>query len=296
MQRIPVVDGCRTALRALCAVAGLWLLLPHARAGNAVPVRVPTAGVSSAPQALHGMLFRPQQGGNRPAVIMVHGCGGAYARSGALGARHQAWGELLSEEGYVVLMLDSFTARDIREICTVKYAERNIKESDRVGDAYAALHYMRQLAGVDPQRIALLGWSHGGGLVLDAVSRQPVPEPAFRAAVSFYPGCTARNRKAAQFRPYAPLLLLIGEADDWTPAQPCKALAATVAEHGGPMQIVSYPGAYHDFDNPGSQAPRRRMDVPNGVSPGSGVMAGPDPAARADAQRRVRAFLKERLQ
>lgn len=291
-----MVDWRRVGGSAMWAMAGLWLLLPLARAGNAEPVRVPTAGLSAAPQALHGMLFRPQQGGNRPAVIMVHGCGGAYARSGTLGARHQAWGELLSEAGYVVLMLDSFTARGIREICTVKFAERSIKESDRVGDAYAALHYMRQLGGVDPQRIALLGWSHGGGLVLDAISRKPAPEPAFRAAVSFYPGCTARNRKAAEFRPYASLLLLIGEADDWTPAKPCQALAATVRERGGPMQIVTYPGAYHDFDNPGSQPPRRRMDVPNGVSPGSGVMVGPDPAARADAQRRVREFLKEQLQ
>lgn len=72
-----------------------------------------------------------------------------------------------------------------------------------------------------------------------AVSRKPAQEPGFRAEVWFYPGCTARNRKASEFRPYAPLLLLIGEDDDWTPAAPCAALAASVAERGGPMQIVT---------------------------------------------------------
>lgn len=286
----------RAVQNGLFGLACLLQLLPLAWAGNPEPVLVPLAGLSSAPQPLQAMLFRPQQsGGKRPAVVMVHGCGGAYAKSGALGARHQAWGELLAEAGFVVLMLDSFTARGMREICTVKFGDRTIKESDRVGDAYAALQYIRQLDAVDPQRVALLGWSHGGGLVLDALSRKPTPEPGYRAAVSFYPGCTARNRKAADFRPYAPLLLLIGEADDWTPATPCIALATSVAERGGPMQIVTYPGAYHDFDNPGSQPPRRRMDVPNGVSPGSGVMVGPNPAARSDAQRRVRDFLQENL-
>ena len=291
-----MADGLRGLRASLFGWACLLLLVPLARAGAAEPVLVPTAGVSNAPQALRGLLFLPQQAGRHPGVVMVHGCGGAYSRSGDLSARHQAWGQLLADAGYVALMLDSFSARGIREICTVKFGERTIKESDRVGDAYAALQYLRQLSGVDPQRVALLGWSHGGGLVLDAIARKPLPDPAFRAAVAFYPGCTARNRKAAEFRPYAPLLLLIGEADDWTPAAPCKALATSVVERGGPMEIVTYAGAFHDFDNPGNQLPRRRMDVPNGVSPGSGVMVGPNPAARADAQRRVGDFLKQHLQ
>lgn len=93
----------------------------------------------------------------------------------------------------------------------------------------------------------------------------------------------------------APLLLLIGEADDWTPAAPCKALAARVAARGEPMQIVTYPGTYHDFDSPALTAPRVRADVPNGVNPGAGVTTAPNPAAREDAKLRVKAFLSEHL-
>ena len=48
-----------------------------------------------------------------------------------------------------------------------------------------------------------------------------------------------RNQAADRFHPYAPLLLLIGESDDWTPAAPCRALAATVAARHEPMRIVT---------------------------------------------------------
>ena len=57
------------------------------------------------------------------------------------------------------------------------------------------------------------------------------------------------------------------------------------------MQIVTYAGAYHDFDNPGAAGLRVRKDVPNGVHPGSGVTVGADPPARADALLRVKGFL-----
>ena len=59
--------------------------------------------------------------------------------------------------------------------------------------------------------------------------------------------------------------------------QPTDNRPAAVMVHGfgGAMQIATYPGVHHDFDNPDMQLPRRRMDVPTGASPGTGVMAVP---------------------
>jgi dienelactone hydrolase len=268
----------------------------HANSVQPHTVMLPRTGAASAPLALPAFVFSPQGAGPHPAVVMVHGCGGAYGRDGQLNARHQMWGEYLAAQGYVALMLDSFSARGYRQICTTKFSERSLKEADRVGDAYAALAYLRQLPQVNPARVALLGWSHGGGVTLSAIGHAPAAGQAgFNAAVSFYPGCTSRNQKADSFHPYAPLLLLIGEADDWTPAAPCKALAASVAARGEPMQIVTYPDTYHDFDSPTLTAPRVRADVPNGVNPGAGVTTAPNPAAREDAKLRVKAFLAEHL-
>jgi len=227
---------------------------------------------------------------------MLHGCGGAYGRDGRLNARHRMWGEYLAAQGYVALMLDSFSSRGVQELCTTRHSDRFLKESDRVGDAYAALAYLRQREDVDADRIALLGWSHGAGVTLDAITHPPGAEAGFKAAVAFYPGCTSRNQRAQRFHPYAPVLLLIGEADDWTPAAPCKALVASVAARGESMQIVTYADTFHDFDNPALKGPRLRKDVPNGVHPGAGVTTAPNPVAREDAQRQVRVFLHHQLQ
>ncbi len=226
---------------------------------------------------------------------MLHGCGGAYDNQGKLAARHQMWGAYFADHGYTALMLDSFTPRGVREICTVKFANRTLKEDDRAGDAYAALAWLRQQSGIDGSHISLLGWSHGAGVTLEAIGQRPKAGDGFNAAVAFYPGCTSRNKKSDQFHPYAALLLLIGESDDWTPAAPCEALADKVMARGEPMQIVLYPDTYHDFDNPGLKTKRVRSEVPNGVNSGQGVTVAPNAQAREDAMQRVITFLDAHL-
>lgn len=261
-------------------------------------VLIPPLNISTAPALLRASLFLPEGDGPHPAVVMLHGCSGAYGKDGRLNARHAMWGTTLAAKGYVALMLDSFSARGVQQLCTIRFADRSIKEADRIGDAYAALVYLRQLPQVDGQRVAVLGWSHGGGVTLDTITHRPESASTgngFRAAIAFYPSCTSRSKRAASFHPYAPLLLIMGEADDWTPVAPCKALAAAVSARGEPMQIVTYPDTYHDFDNPGLSTKRLRTDVPNGMNAGSGVTVAPDPEAREDAKLSVIAFLAEQM-
>lgn len=282
--------------RCMAVMLALFSVAAVAQAREPVAVSITVSGYSSSPTDLRAYWFAPQGMGLRPAVVMVHGCGGAYAKDGGLNARHRMWGEWLARQGYGALLLDSFTSRGVRELCTQKFTERTLKEADRVGDAYAALAWLRQQPGVDGAHIALLGWSHGGGVTLTAITRQPAgTAQGFAAAVAFYPGCTRRAKKADTFVPTAPLLLLIGGADDWTPAAPCVALAESAQKRGAPMQIVTYPGAYHDFDNPGLAQVHLRKDVPNGVHPGQGVHTGPDATAREAAKVRVQAFLSDVL-
>ena len=80
--------------------------------------------------------------------------------------------------------------------------------------------------------------------------------------------------------------MLHGESDDWTPIAPCRAWADG---NGNRVQLVAYPGAYHDFDGPDVALHTRRAAF---SADGSGVVhQGSDPAARADALRRVPAFI-----
>jgi dienelactone hydrolase len=236
--------------------------------------------------------LRPAAGpGPHPAVVLLHGCAGMRGADGAIRARDAQWGELLAGLGFVVLHVDSFAPRGETAICAQRDDSRRIRVSaERARDAYAALAYLQTRPDIRPDAVALMGWSNGGGATLWALGRDSRARPPglahdFAAGVALYPGCRSLSLRREAWRPVAPVLLLVGEADDWTPAPPCAVLAARA---GGAVELRLYPGAYHDFDAPGLE-PRRRRGV--GATPDGTAMLGTDPAARADALRRVPDFL-----
>lgn len=252
------------------------------------------------PVTVQGLLFRPAAAAapdprRRPAIVALHGCGGMYSavksRRDALSARHQAMAELLVAEGYVVLFPDSFRSRGVEEICTIEARARRINGTHRRQDAQAALAWLQRRDDVLADRIAVLGWSHGGSAVLSStdLTRRDVAaareKPAL--AVAFYPGCSAARKGG--YRPSTRLALMVGEKDDWTPPGPCIELGQAVG-----AEVNVYPDSYHDFDNPVG-ALRVRKDVPNGVNPGQGVHVGPNPAARRDAYARLLVLLREAM-
>jgi dienelactone hydrolase len=262
------------------------------------------------PVMLGGLFFTPDpSAGGFPAVIALHGCDGLYSavasRRGRLSARHQAMADLLVAEGYAVLFPDSFNPRGRRELCTQPVAEQTIRIANRRLDVLGALEYLRSRPDIATRRIAVLGWSHGGSTVLAAINTHsptlaryleahPAGEQYLRAAIAFYPGCTASLRDRGGFASAAPLAMFVGESDDWTAAAPCVQLGARLRAAGEPVEVRAYPDTFHGFDNPGSFAPLH-MDVPNGVNPGRGVTVARNPAARADAYARVKSLLRETL-
>jgi dienelactone hydrolase len=199
--------------------------------------------------------------------------------------------QVLNAGGYAVLYPDSLSDRGFKTLCTIKFEERTFKQKDRVPDVAAAMRWLT--ANTQAARIAVLGWSHGGGVTLAAMdARHTQPELAkLDKAIAFYPGCTA-YAKRNDYTPRAPLLILIGADDDWTPAAPCQALNGR-GQAPNVVRTIVYPGAVHDFDAP-SQPVRRRMDVPNGVRPGQGVLTGSNPAAREAAYAEMLRFLGEK--
>ena len=228
-----------------------------------------------------------------PAVVLLHGCGGPYGRGGELSERMREYARLLNEHGLHALVLDSFTPRGQHELCTQRVGQRSITQTKRRLDALAAIAWLARRTDVDAKRIGMLGWSNGGSTVLAAINtrhpavRAALQQPAF--AVAFYPGCQAELTRG--FETDVPLLMLVGESDDWTPAAPCHALAR--AAGGRAPQIEGYEGAYHGFD---SAAPlRRRLDVPNGVHAGQGVHVGGDSQARVASRERLLRFLADPL-
>ena len=252
---------------------------------------------------LRAALYRPSGTGPFSAVVLLHGCGGLYRwkgrDKGEIVPRNAEWAERLAKSGHVVLLPDSFTPRGVHESCTVKV--RPVDSSrERPRDAYGALLWLQRQPYVKPDRVAVMGWSNGGGTVLHTVAADSPGRPAklpqgdFRAAVAFYPGCSDPRTSAGarRWRTAIPLMIMQGEADDWTPAEPCHGLVAAAAARGEPIEYHGYPGAYHDFD-----APDVRVHTRSGLAraPRGVAHVGTDPAARDDALRRVPIFLRERL-
>ncbi len=221
----------------------------------------------------------PAQGKVRgSAIVALHGCSGPFP------SRDGDWGRRLSALGHTVLMPDSFGSRGLGSQCSAR--NRAVTAAGvRRQDALAALRWLQQRPGTPPGGIVLMGWSDGGTTVLTTGRAAPdLPPGLIRGLLAFYPGCRGASETKA-WEPAAPLLILMGEADDWTPAAPCQALADRLA---GKMTLVTYPGAYHDFDAPDTKVSTRAgLATPVGGRAHSGT----NPAARDDALRRVPAFI-----
>ncbi len=289
---------------------GVCLTMPASAAAVMERVRFASLdrAADGAPQMVEALWLRPagDEGRALPAVIALHGCDGVYStasgRRDQPSRRHRQMAELLVGAGYAVLFPDSFRSRGREEICTEPARERTIGTSQRRADALGALRYLQARRDVLPGRIALLGWSHGGSTVLATVDAALLERDrdaaadshGIRAAIAFYPSCIEALRAGESYRVAAPLLLLVGAADDWTSPRPCTALAERLQRALQPATIVVYADTYHGFDGPG-EALRRHLDVPGGVHPGQGVTVAVNPRAREDALVRVKAVLREAL-
>ncbi len=279
-----------------------WLLVIGLGAAVAAPQAVSVASLdrpvaASSPVALPSTWFAAPVAGSAPALVLLHGCGGQFERrDGALrlGQRYTELATHLNAMGIHVLVTDSLTPRGETELCTQRMGTRRVTQLQRRRDALGALAWLAEQPGVDRARIGLLGWSNGASAVMAAtnLAHPEVARASVRPslAVAFYPGCETELKRG--YRAVAPLLMLLGEADDWTPAAPCKELAATGAAASAPrLQWEAYEGAHHGFD--GFAPVRIRRDVPNGVNPGRGVHVGAHPEARAAARQRLERFLRE---
>ncbi len=238
--------GSATLLAVLAAAN-----IPVAAAADAPPIAVEFESPVASPQPLHGLLRIPGGSGPAPAVVLLHGCGGAWRE---LDAR---WGPRLSSWGYVTLTIDRFGTRGIQSACN------GVAPPPTAYDAYRALNFLAAHPSVDPERVAAIGFSQGGWLALMSVERGGIERYAkqkFRAAVGFYPPCLGFKNDMT-----VPTLIMIGELDDWAPAPECRNLAegrddwgiSREKGKGVPIELIVHPGAYHDFDIPAFATPRQ---------------------------------------
>ena len=255
----------------------VWLALMVVLAMG--PARAETIRVPGPDGIILNADLYPAQGRVRGvSIVALHGCGGPFP------SRDGDWGRRLSSLGHTVLMPDSYGSRGLGSQCGAR--GRAVTASGlRRQDALASLRWLAERPDTPKGGLVLMGWSDGGSTVLAAGRERPdLPAGLIRGLVAFYPGCRVPS-ETKDWRPVAPLLILMGEADDWTPAAPCHELAERVP---GKVTLVTYPGAYHDFDAPNTPV-KARSGLATPV--GGRAHTGTDPVAREDAIRRVPSFI-----
>jgi dienelactone hydrolase len=267
---------------------GLTLLGGCLSRNSQSPVRF-TAATPGAALDLDATLVRPVGEGPFPAVVQLHGCGGLEAQS-------YRWAQWFADHGYVSLVVDSFGPRHVQGDCRTGPDEPPV--TARFDDAIGALRYLQSQPFVQGARVAAIGWSQGGtyalsvvnGPSLDRARARGVDLPAvgFAAAIGVYPGGCSSLIPELVIRP---VLILIGGADDWTPAERCVRMADAMKAKGADVSIVVYPGAYHYFDVEG-QRQEVLTQVENALKPGGyGATVSYQAVAAADAHRQIQSFL-----
>jgi dienelactone hydrolase len=198
---------------------------------------------------LFAIFGKPAGPGPFPVVIVLHSCSGYQAnmKYGSL----PGWVSFLQQQGFATLKIDSFSARGHSEVCETNA----VTALDRAGDALAGAILLSGRPDVRQDRIAAIGFSHGGGTAVALARDFPQLRPLRQqlaarggkivASVGVYPGCGEPSGDPVML----PLLALSGGGDDWTPAARCVALADSNPH--APISVKVYPNTYHAFDVPG---------------------------------------------
>ena len=195
-------------------------------------------------QEMFGWLLTPEvpAGERMPCVICCHGS------LGLRGHHHEHMVRWL-EAGMAVFRLHSFEARGVESIVADQMA---VTHAMLLVDAYQGLRLLDTHPAIDSARIGVAGWSLGGSVALYA-AWEPIAEALapggerFAAHLPLYPA--AHLRPAVPRWTGAPIRVLHGADDDYTPIAFVEQLAAELREIDVPIEVIAYPGAQHSFDS-----------------------------------------------
>jgi len=191
----------------------------------------------------------PEQVRDRyPAIIVVHALGGYRdANEGFVAAE-------LRKAGFATLTYDSFAARGTTG-AALQGSSGYLPPG--VADAYAALRLLSGEPRIDPDRIAIIGFSYGAEVAhltaFETLRSALNPGPGrFAAHVAFYPGGTFGAIAEANAYTGSPVLMLLGEKDDNLPVAKIENYLAYARAAGtpAPIETLIYPGAYHAWTVP----------------------------------------------
>lgn len=200
----------------------------------------------------------PRPGTDRlPAMILMHGVSG-------IGGNMDDWSQHLNSMGVATLVVDGFTGRGLPH----GMAPGAPSPGARIVDAYRALDLLTKHPRIDPDRIAIMGFSHGGWAALYSSLKRfarmhgSADGRAFAAHIVFYPGCVQTCLEGDDIVD-KPIRIFHGSADDQLPVAACREYAARLRKAGKDVVLTEYAGAHHAFD---LRTLREPVKLPQGIS------------------------------
>lgn len=203
----------------------------------------------------------PEGEGPFPTALLASGCDGPKDNL-------ETWADTLNDIGWAAIIVDSHGPRGYdadptwRIVCTGAM----LPGGARAGDLAVALADARAMPFVDPDRLALIGASHGGWAVLDLLAladlgRRPEnltrwpdapgddPLAGVVAVAAIYPYCGEATRiKRAGWSRDVPVLLVLVDNDSVTDESDCLELAQRAQSQGRPVTVDVIPNVTHGFD------------------------------------------------
>jgi dienelactone hydrolase len=206
------------------------------------------------PTMISGTLRVAQGSGRLPLVILVHGSGGIEENI-------TRWEKVFGSLGISTFAINSFTGRGI--VSTVA-DQSQLGRLNMILDVYRSLPVLAADPRIDPNRIAVMGFSRGGQATLYASLKRFQKmwnpsgiEPA--AYIALYAPCITTYIDDTQVSDH-PIRIFHGESDDWVKIAPCRAYFERLKRTAKDVQMIELPNAWHAYDYP--SLPPRPSVVP----------------------------------
>jgi dienelactone hydrolase len=201
-----------------------------------------TGAADGKPVTVTGEFRLAQGSGKLPVVVLMHGSSG-------VGPAMEAWVHNFNAMGISTFVIDGFTGRGLT---VVGPNQASLGRLNLIVDIYRSLEILGSHPRVDPDRIALMGFSRGGQAVLfaslDRFNRLWNKSGLrFAAYIPFYPDCSTSYLGDTEVVD-KPIRIFHGTPDDYNPVASCRTYAARLTEAKRDITITEYPGSEHAFD------------------------------------------------
>lgn len=164
--------------------------------------------------------------------------------------------------GMAVVLVEPYTPRGYDSICGNQF---KLTVGQRLQDLHQVLDKLRTDQRFNPNKIALSGHSVGGTNVFmsayaEAQEKLQRNAGSYNAFIASAPECIATFKKTKLL---GPMLVLMGEKDDWTKPAPCLEEIKRLEGNGEAVNQLMLANASHTFSTTGTVFSSRVMKTPD---------------------------------